>query len=252
MASVRNEPRRRANAAGTACEKAAMTAAPDRERRARRKIEALHAFTKASESSATRPCRSRSRGRSTSRPRQWIHAGDEGWPLHPVLMVWAHTSSVTGRKRRWDSRAPDARFLTDTADPLVRAGRRIPGPSSFPTLESARVDILAPAEQRSEERNLGLGWRCPVDRTRNRAHLGLPGTASRFFASQAGQMAMSLMAPFYGGRAAAGRLRGCGAAVRGAGHARLQVAAGAAAVQGYGAAHARLQVGSGVLRAAAV
>ena len=37
----------------------------------------------------------------------------------------------------------DARFLTDSANPLVRAGGCIAGPPGLPALESARIDVIA-------------------------------------------------------------------------------------------------------------
>ena len=57
----------------------------------------------------------------------------------------------------------DSRLLTDAAHPLVRARRRIAGLAGLPTLESARIDVVAAAEQRSEEANLRLGRSRLVD-----------------------------------------------------------------------------------------
>lgn len=53
--------------------------------------------------------------------------------------------------------ALDARLLTDAAHPLVRAGGRVARLAGLPTLESAGIYVFATAEQRTEERDLGLG-----------------------------------------------------------------------------------------------
>ena len=52
--------------------------------------------------------------------------------------------------------ALDPRLLANAADPFVRAGRSISRLACLSALEATRVDILATAEQRSEQRNLRL------------------------------------------------------------------------------------------------
>lgn len=53
--------------------------------------------------------------------------------------------------------ASDARFLTDPANPLIRAGGCIAGPPGLPALEPARVHVVSTPKERAEERDLGLG-----------------------------------------------------------------------------------------------
>ena len=52
-------------------------------------------------------------------------------------------------------RALDPGLLADALDPFVRAGWGIAGLAGLPALEPPRVDVLAAAEQRAEEGNLG-------------------------------------------------------------------------------------------------
>ena len=53
-------------------------------------------------------------------------------------------------------RALDAWFFADAAHPLVGARRCVSRLAGLPALESTRVDVLTPAEQRPEERDLLL------------------------------------------------------------------------------------------------
>ena len=49
-----------------------------------------------------------------------------------------------------------SRLVTDSTHPLIRTDWRIPGLTRFSTFESTCVDILAPAKQRSKERDFGF------------------------------------------------------------------------------------------------
>ena len=51
----------------------------------------------------------------------------------------------------------DSRFLANSPDPLIAASRRIAGPASFSAFETARIDIFAPAKQRTEQGDFGFG-----------------------------------------------------------------------------------------------
>ena len=64
----------------------------------------------------------------------------------------------------------DARLLADASHPLVGAGGRVTGLAGFPALESPRINIVATAEQRTEQRDLGLRRRCLIDRARDQVH----------------------------------------------------------------------------------
>src|SRR5262245_31164102 len=67
--------------------------------------------------------------------------------------------------------ALDARLLADATHPLVGTRWRIaraPGP---PALESARVNVFATAEERTEQRDLGLRRGSPIDGLRDRRHV---------------------------------------------------------------------------------
>jgi hypothetical protein len=97
---------------------------------------------------------------------QWIHAGDEGLSSG-ILAREMPANDLIGYRQEaavGTVGAFDARFLTDTADPLVCAGGCVPGPAAFPALEAARVHIVSTTEEGSEERDLDLGSRRPIDR----------------------------------------------------------------------------------------
>jgi hypothetical protein len=51
----------------------------------------------------------------------------------------------------------DARFLAHAADPFVAASGLIPRPSRPPALESARIHLVAPPKQRTEQGDFGRG-----------------------------------------------------------------------------------------------
>ena len=57
----------------------------------------------------------------------------------------------------------DSRLLTDTSNPLIAAGRRVTRSSGFPALEPPRINIVSPAEERTEEPDLGLRRRVLMD-----------------------------------------------------------------------------------------
>jgi hypothetical protein len=76
-----------------------------------------------------------------------------------------------GRNRRWETLAHlMRRFSADAAYPLIGAGGRVSGLARSPALESARVHVLAAAEERPEECNLGRRRRLPIDRCFVPAH----------------------------------------------------------------------------------
>jgi hypothetical protein len=57
----------------------------------------------------------------------------------------------------------DARLLANAADPFVRARGRIAVLAGPAALEAARIDVLAAAEQRAEQPDIGLHWRVAID-----------------------------------------------------------------------------------------
>ena len=107
---------------------------------------------------ASRPCRSRPPGRSTSRP----GAADRRQRRTAGLRVVAGqmpANDVVGHRKEsaiGTLSALDARLLADAAHPLVGARGRIARLARLPALESTRVDVVATAEQRTEQRDLGL------------------------------------------------------------------------------------------------
>ncbi len=64
----------------------------------------------------------------------------------------------------------DSRFLTDTSNPLVAAGRRITRLSGFPALEPPRINIVSPAEKRTKDPDLGVGAGVLMNVTRFQKH----------------------------------------------------------------------------------
>ena len=93
------------------------------------------------------------------------------------------TSSVTGRNRRLGhSRALDPRLLADAPHPFVAHSGRIAGLAGLAALESARIDVLAAAKERPEQRDLGTRWRNPIDGRGGVAHrLNAPLSGERVF-----------------------------------------------------------------------
>lgn len=73
--------------------------------------------------------------------------------------VIGHRNEATIRAER----AFDTRLLANPAHPLVRARRCVARSTGSTALESACVDILTTAEQRTEERDLGRRRRMPVN-----------------------------------------------------------------------------------------
>ena len=67
----------------------------------------------------------------------------------------------------------DSWLLADAAHPLVRARRSVAGLASFSTLESARINVVAPPEQRSEQRDLRRSTRTTVDGRGDPGHASL-------------------------------------------------------------------------------
>ena len=155
----RCEPRRRASAAGIASSKNSHTcAAPSgtRSSRAAGAAQAAAVSRNARHHPASRPCRSRRPGRSTSHPGAAGRRRRRRLSLIPAGQVPAdHVVGDRQESAVGTLRTLDPRLLADTAHPLVRASRCIPlaGPSA---LEASRVDIFAPAKERSEEADLGL------------------------------------------------------------------------------------------------
>jgi len=90
---------------------------------------------------------------------QWIDTGDERLrrlivarqvPANDVVGHWQEPAVGT-------LGAFDARLFADPGHPFVRAGRRITGLACPPALEPPWVDVLPTSEERSEQRDLGLG-----------------------------------------------------------------------------------------------
>lgn len=50
--------------------------------------------------------------------------------------------------------ALDAWLFADTPHPLVGAGRSVSGLACLPALKASRVDVLTPAKERAEQRDL--------------------------------------------------------------------------------------------------
>ena len=57
----------------------------------------------------------------------------------------------------------DPGLLAHAADPFVRTGGRIAVLARPAALEPARIDVLAAAEQRAEQPDLGVRWRLAID-----------------------------------------------------------------------------------------
>lgn len=94
-----------------------------------------------------------------------VHSSDEWLPtvVSPGEMP---TNEVVGYRQEAAMRAHralDPRLFADAPHPLIRAGRRVAGPTGLPALEPSGVDAFAPSEQRSEEGNLGRRWRMPAE-----------------------------------------------------------------------------------------
>ena len=64
----------------------------------------------------------------------------------------------------------DFRFLTDTPNPLVTAGRGVTRLPSFPAVESPRIHIVSPAEKRTKDPDLGVGAGVLMNVTRFQKH----------------------------------------------------------------------------------
>ena len=87
-------------------------------------------------------------GPSASRPRQM-----------PADDLVGHRQEPTMRALG----ALDAGLLADAAHPLVRARGRIAGLAGLAALEATRIHVLAPAEERTEQRDLRVWWGRLVD-----------------------------------------------------------------------------------------
>jgi len=71
-------------------------------------------------------------------------------PSNHVIRDWQETAVRT-------LGAFDARLLADAGHPLVRARRRVTRLAGLPAFEPTRVDIVAAAEEGSEQRDLFFG-----------------------------------------------------------------------------------------------
>ena len=81
------------------------------------------------------------------------------------------TSSVTGKKRRFGHSAHLTRgFSHRPRDPLVGAGGRIAGLAGLAAFEAAGIDVLASAEERAKQGDLGFGRGAMMDRMRHQRH----------------------------------------------------------------------------------
>lgn len=97
----------------------------------------------------------------------WIDARHERLPLIVVPEQMPPNHLIGNRKEAAMGTldALDPWLFANASHPFVRAGGRIPGFARFPALEATRVDVITPAEERSEQGDLGLGWGQLMDGT---------------------------------------------------------------------------------------
>src|SRR5262245_33816808 len=68
-------------------------------------------------------------------------------------------------------RALNSRFLTDAADPFVRAGDGVAVLAHFLTVEASRVHVHAAAEEGAKQRDLDFRRRRSIDNGRDQIHV---------------------------------------------------------------------------------
>ena len=81
-----------------------------------------------------------------------VHSGDE-WLAAVITALEMPSDDVLGHRQPTLVKAfgaPDAGLLADAPDPLVAAGRLIPGLACPAALESAGIDVFPPEEEAME------------------------------------------------------------------------------------------------------